>query len=200
MLKPACSHSKAEQVSESKPMENYCPRRHHPWAKKSPSGNCCRPGSVWWEQQPVLSLSLQPSGHLLLAQGAGLGEPRVCLRTGATSPQGPTPAWPGVSGVCSHTALILLQQFILFLTLHSHKCQDFGLACCAAARSTCTSTRRFVLARQGEQLWKHRRPGHLCGQLCRRRAPRAGGNSPGNQLYSAEWEGVSYRELVINQG
>lgn len=41
-------------------------------------------GSIQWEQHPKLSLSLHPSGYLLLAQGAGLAEPLVCPSTGAT--------------------------------------------------------------------------------------------------------------------
>lgn len=75
-------------------------------------------GSVWWEQHPVLTLSVRLSGYLLPAQGAGLGEPLVCPSTDAMVPpalhQPCTHAWQGVSGVCSHRALILLQQFILF--------------------------------------------------------------------------------------
>lgn len=58
-----------------------------------------------------------------------------------------TPAQQGVSGVCSHRALILVQQFILCFFSSSRNCWDFGSACCADARSACTSARRFVLAR-----------------------------------------------------
>lgn len=110
-------------------------------------------GSPQWEQHLVLSLSLHPSVYLLLAQGAGLGEPLLCPSTGVTAPPALAPAlYPCATG---YSTSLLSQSTgpatairTLFSSLHSHNCQDFVLAHCAAAGSTSTSARRFVLAQQ----------------------------------------------------
>lgn len=109
-------------------------------------------GSVQWEQHLVLSLSVYPSEYLLLAQGAGLGESLVCPSMGAMVPPALAPAL--YTCVAKYVGSLLPQStdpgtaIHNFFSLHSHNCRDFGLACRAAARSACSSARRFVLARQ----------------------------------------------------
>lgn len=103
-------------------------------------------GSIQWEQHPVLSLSLYPPGHFLLAQGTELSEPPG---TGATAPPAPhTCVTRSTSGLLSQSTYPGTEVHAGFFSLHGHNCQGFGLAHFADVRSTCTSARRFVLAQQ----------------------------------------------------
>lgn len=158
-------------------------------------------GSLQWEQHLVLSLSLHPSVYLLLAQGAGLGEPLLCPSAGATALPALAPAlYPcatGCTGVCSLRALVLLQQFVLFLLpftaitvriLFWHIVQLLDPP--APARGgLCWRSR-------GEQPWKQGRPDPLLAAL----------QAPTTQCW---WEPAAFcgtgrrvcqRELAINQG
>lgn len=103
-------------------------------------------GSIQWEQHPVLSLSLHPPGHVLLAQGTVLSEPPG---TGTTAPPAPhTCVTRSTRGLLSQSTYPGTAIHAGFFSLHGHSCQGFGLTHFADTRSTCSSARRFVLAQR----------------------------------------------------